>query len=133
MAERERTCACACGQLRIIVRGAPRRVYACHCLDCQAATGTAFAYRVIFATEAVIAEEGTARRWRRTGSSGRWVEQAFCPVCGSIVWMTAEGLTDAVALSVGGFRDPDFPPPAAAHWTSRRPGWVSLAGAADAS
>ena len=133
MPERARTCACVCGQLRITVRGEPRRVYACHCLECQATTGSAFAHRANFAAGSVVATEGEARRWRRTGASGGWLEQAFCPVCGSAVWMTAEGLADALSLSVGGFRDPDFPPPAAAHWTSRRPGWLRLAGAADAS
>ena len=132
MSEGERTCACACGQLRITVRGAPRRVYVCHCLDCQATTGAPMAHRAIFAAEAVAAVTGEASRWRRTSDAGRWLEQAFCPVCGTVVWMTAEALADALSLSVGSFRDPDFPPPVAAHWASRRPPWLCLAGVADA-
>lgn len=131
-AEVERTAACACGELRITVRGEPRRVYACHCLECQAATGSVVAYRAIFAETAIVGRAGEPRRWRRPGSSGAWLEQAFCPTCGAVVWMTAEALIGAVSVSAGCFRDPAFPGPAAAHWSSRRPPWLSLADVRDA-
>jgi hypothetical protein len=129
----QRTAACACGELRITVRGEPRRVYACHCLECQAATGSAMAYRAIFPDTAVVGRKGAPRRWRRLGTSGGWLEQAFCPTCGTVVWMTAEALTDAISVSAGCFRDPDFPPPVAAHWSARRPAWLSLPDVSDAS
>lgn len=129
----ERTAACVCGQLGITLGGEPRRVYACHCADCQATTGSAMAYRAIFPEAAIIAQAGEARRWRRTGAAGRWVEQAFCPTCGTLVWLTAEALSEAVSVSVGCFRDPAFPPPSAAHWSARRPTWLRLSGVADAS
>ncbi|WP_309092593.1 GFA family protein [Phenylobacterium sp.] len=129
----ERAAACVCGQLRTTLRGEPRRVYACHCLECQATTGSAMAHRAIFPDAAVVERSGEVRRWRRTGSSGGWLEQAFCPTCGTVVWMTAQALTAAISVSVGCFRDPAFPPPVAAHWTVRRPPWLRLAGVADAS
>ncbi len=130
-ATHERTAACVCGQLRITVRGQPRRVYACHCLDCQATTGSALSWRAVFADEAVAAADGEARRWRRTGDAGRWLEQVFCPTCGTVVWMTGEGLPGAVSVSVGCLRDLAFPPPVAAHRAARRPAWLDLRGVPD--
>ena len=129
---RERTAACVCGELRITVRGEPRRVYVCSCLDCQATTGSVIAYRAIFSEEAVVATEGQGRRWRRIATSG-WLDQTFGPACGAVVWMTAEALVGARSVSAGCFRDPSFPPPVAAHWSSRRPAWLQLSGVADAS
>lgn len=41
----KRTASCACGGLKVTVSGAPARVYACACLECQRATGSGFAYR----------------------------------------------------------------------------------------
>src|SRR5688500_5041139 len=107
----ERTATCVCGALRITVRGEPRRVYVCSCLDCQATTGSVMAYRAIFGDEEVVTTEGEGRRWRRTSASGRWLDQTFCPNCGTVLWMTAEALAGARSVSAGCFRDPDFPPP----------------------
>lgn len=118
-----RTARCGCGGLVITVAGEPRSVYACACLECQRATGTAFSYRAIFVDGAVVSVEGERRTWRRTGDAGRWVEQTFCPSCGALVFMTGEGLPGAVSVSVGGFTDPDFAPPSTLHRARRKHRW----------
>lgn len=122
-----RTASCACGSLRLTVRGEPGRVYACSCLECQRATGTAFAYRAIFGKAAITQIEGERRTWRRGSDSGRWVEQSFCPTCGTLVYMEGEGLTDAVSVSVGCFADPSFASPATFFRTARRHRWYEPA------
>lgn len=121
-----RTASCACGTLRIALAGEPSRVYACSCLECQRATGSAFSYRAVFAKEAVAAIEGERRTWRRGSESGRWVEQTFCPACGTLVFMEGEGLPGSVSVSVGCFADPGFAPPSTLHRASRRHGWYAL-------
>lgn len=103
---------CGCGRLAITVAGEPRSVYACACVECQRATGSASSYRAVFVDDAVVEVEGERRTWRRIGDAGRWVEQTFCPTCGALVFMTGEGLPGAVSVSVGGFADPEFAPPA---------------------
>ncbi len=114
---------CACGNLSITVTGEPASAYTCSCLECQRATGSAFSYRARFRKGAITATSGDRRRWRRTGASGRWVEQTFCPNCGTLVWMEGEALQDSVVISAGCFADPTFIPPATLYWASRRHVW----------
>lgn len=119
-----RTASCACGALRLTVSGAPRGVYLCSCDACKRTTGSAFAYRAQYGTADIVKVEGEARRWRRIGDAGRWVEHVYCATCGALVWMEGEGLPDAIAVSVGCFADPDFPPPATLYRTAGGHRWV---------
>ncbi|MFB8344806.1 GFA family protein [Brucella cytisi] len=105
------------------VRGAPERVYACACLECQRATGSAFAYRALYGRRAVVFDEGNRRRFRRNTDAGMWVDQIFCPACGTIIYMEAEAIGDKLVVSVGCFGEPDFAPPASMFWSRRRHGW----------
>ena len=121
-----RTASCACRGLRVTVAGGPLGIYACCCLECQRATGSALAVRARFADTAIVAVEGEHRLWRRGSDAGRWLEHVFCPTCGGLVFMRSEGMPGAIVVSVGCFGDPGFPPPARAYWASRKPGWCGL-------
>lgn len=125
-ADDTRTASCACGGLKLTVSGKPAGVYACSCFECQRATGSAFAYRARFSNDSIVAVEGDSRTWRRGSDAGRWVEQTFCPTCGTLVFMTGEGLSNAIVVSVGCFNDPQFERPAALHRTARRHGWYEV-------
>lgn len=50
----------------------------------------------------------------------------FCPVCGSTVFHTQEGVDDMVLVAVGALADPAFPPPADSLYDCRRHPWVQL-------
>jgi hypothetical protein len=100
-------------------------------MECQRATGSAFAYRAIYANTSILSIKGETRSWRRIGSSGQWLEQTFCTTCGSIVYMRAEALKDAVSVSVGCIEDADFPAPQRLHWAERKHRWLELRGVAD--
>jgi hypothetical protein len=120
-----RTAACSCGQLRIEVQGEPRGVGVCHCLACQRRTGSVFAALASFAPPYVVT--GHAAEYVRTGDHGARFRFRFCPVCGSNLFHTEEGFEDrSVSVAVGGFADPDFPPPQASVYDCRRHGWVQL-------
>ncbi|PZR95974.1 MAG: aldehyde-activating protein [Stutzerimonas stutzeri] len=123
----QRTANCGCRRLSLTVSGEPRRVYLCACSECRRATGSAFAWRAIFPESAIIAIDGETGLWRRGSAAGRWIEQAFCPGCGGLVFMRAEAMPGAISISVGCFDDPGFPPPASAHNRSHKPGWYRLA------
>jgi hypothetical protein len=47
-------------------------------------------------------------------------------VCGSTVYWTGEGFPDLVAVGIGTFADPEFPPPTVSIWEECRHPWVSL-------
>ncbi|MGE4251865.1 MAG: GFA family protein [Parvibaculaceae bacterium] len=126
MTETRRTARCACGGLKITVTGEPARVYACACLECQRATGSAFSYRARFAESAIAGIEGDRRSWRRGSDAGRWIEQTFCPTCGSLVFMAGEAIPGEITVSVGCFADPDFAAPVKIFWEERRHRWYGL-------
>lgn len=121
-----RTATCSCRGVELVLSGEPRRVYACSCRECQRCTGSAFSYRAIYPDAAIVSQRGETRSWRRTGSSGQWLEQTFCPHCGSVVFMRAEALKDALSVSAGCLEDPDFPPPQRLHWPERKHRWLCL-------
>ncbi|HKU96077.1 MAG TPA: GFA family protein [Vineibacter sp.] len=131
-AETTRTAACACRRVQLVLAGEPRRVYACSCLECQRCTGSAFSYRAIYPDAAVVSQKGRTRSWRRPGSSGRWLEQTFCPSCGSIIFMRAEVLKEALSVSAGCLEDQAFPPPRTLHWPDRKHHWLCLDGVPEA-
>ena len=124
--QRTRTAHCSCGNLRLSVRGEPARVYACACLECQRATGTVFAYRARYRRDAVVADEGERRRFRRIGSTDNWMDQVFCPDCGTLVYMEAEAIAGEIVISVGCFDQSDVGPPAALFWARRMHGWLHV-------
>ena len=127
MSEQEPTtrhAACACGQLRIEVRGEPRGVGVCHCLECQRRTGSVFAALASFRAPWTVT--GTATEYVRAGDAGARFRFRFCPVCGSTVFHTEEGVDGSVGVAVGAFGDPAFPPPTVSVYDCRRHPWVTL-------
>jgi hypothetical protein len=48
----------------------------------------------------------------RAGDRGARFRFRFCPVCGTNVFHTEEGVEDGVGVAVGAFAEPTFPAPA---------------------
>ena len=77
---------CQCGALRYRVEADPIRIYCSHCTECRAQSASAFGISVIVPSRAVTLTQGTARIWSRPTASGKVLECAFCPDCGSRIW-----------------------------------------------
>ena len=77
---------CLCGAVTIRVAGGHEpRPGACHCRMCQRWSGGLF---LCFSAEAsAVRVEGEVRRFR----SSSFAERAFCPFCGSHLWMRDVG------------------------------------------
>ena len=107
--------------------GSARRGYrsVCHCLACQQRTGSAFGVQARFPRENV-GTEGAASRYVRTADSGNTITYHFCPACGATVWYRLDRVPEIVAVPVGAFADPDFPPPRFSVWESRRHAWAGV-------
>jgi hypothetical protein len=99
---------CSCGQLRVEVNGEPR-VGICHCLACQRRTGSVFAALARFSAPFEVF--GDATEYLRIGDQGARFIFRFCPICGTTVFHTEEGVTDSVSVAVGAFADRTFPAP----------------------
>jgi hypothetical protein len=96
----------------------------CHCFACQRRTGSVFAALAAFPMPAKIT--GQATEYVRTGDQGAQFRFRFCPVCGTSLYHTEEGVPGYVMVAIGAFADPDFPPPRGSVYTSRRHHWVQL-------
>jgi hypothetical protein len=120
-----RQAACSCGQLRLEVDGDPVRVSVCHCLACQRRTGSVFGVQARFVEEDVRIE-GRHTDYRRISDDGEARTFSFCPECGATVFFALEAAPGFIAVPVGAFADPGFPPPRRSIYESRRHHWVVM-------
>jgi hypothetical protein len=72
-----------------------------------------------------IAFVGKATEWTRTAESGNVLTYSFCPVCGSTVYWENTGFSDIIAIAIGTFADPNFPPPTISVWEECRHPWIA--------
>lgn len=125
MATRE--AACSCGQLRLQANADPIRVSICHCLACQRRTGSAFGVQARFTSNQVHVTGRYSDFSRLSDEDGREAVFHFCPDCGATVFYTSPSDPELIAVPVGAFADPSFPPPTRSIYEVRRHSWVGLA------
>ncbi len=125
--EKTRIATCRCGQLEATCAGEPVRISACHCLNCQKRSGSAFAAQARWPDERVTVS-GESRTWSHTGDSGRRADFRFCPRCGSTVVYVSEGMPGVTAVALGAFADPSFPAPRHSGYEERKHPWVEILG-----
>ena len=120
-----RDAVCSCGQLRLTAEGDPIRISMCHCRACQQRTGSAFGIQARFPADRVSVVGRCADYVRKSD----WGEERtfhFCPDCSATVFYTTAAAPDVVAVPVGAFADPSFPPPTVSVYESRRHPWLGL-------
>ena len=122
-----REAACRCGQLTATCTGEPVRVSVCHCLDCQRRSGSAFSAQARWPI-ADVTVTGDSHCYQHRGDSGGLGTFRFCPSCGSTIAYDIEALPGLVAVPLGAFADPSFPPPAFSVYEERRHPWVAVLG-----
>ena len=120
-----REASCSCGQLSLTAEGDPIRISMCHCLACQRRTGSAFGIQARFPADRVRVA-GRYAEYVRTSDEGEERTFRFCPDCGATVFWTLAAVPDAIAVPIGAFAEPTFPPPTVSVYDSRRHPWVSL-------
>lgn len=115
---------CQCGQLSIAFEGEPRGVGLCHCYACQRRTGSVFA--AIAGFRGAYTVTGEATEYVRAGDQGAAFRFRFCPVCGTSLFHTEEGVDGGVSVALGCFRNSVFGPPQVSVYDVRRHSWVRL-------
>jgi hypothetical protein len=118
-----REAACSCGQLRVTCEGEPVRISICHCIACQRRTGSVFGAQARFPRDKVRIE-GQSKTFTRVAESGNTLTFHFCPDCGTTVHWSGSGFPDLVAVAMGAFADPSFPPPRHSVYESKRHSWA---------
>ena len=113
---------CLCGAVRYSYHARPRTLIACHCRDCQKASGSAHAANILV-PEAQFqwrAGESSVKRFDLAGAMRFAV--AFCPQCGTRMPHKIKS-TDNVLVPAGVLdADPGMRPQNSIFWTSK-PAW----------
>ena len=120
-----RLASCSCGRLSAEVEGDPIRVSVCHCLACQRRTGSVFGAQARF-QRSKVRIKGAGKDFVRIGDEGTKATFTFCPDCGATVYYVMAGHDEAIAIPVGAFADPNFPPPSFSVYEERMHGWVAM-------
>lgn len=120
-----RHAACSCGQLTIVAKGDPVRISLCHCRACQRRTGSTFGAQARFPRDRVTIE-GTSTAYVRIADSGNRITFHFCPACGATVFYAPDQEPELIAIPVGAFADPGFPPPTVSVYEARMHPWTGL-------
>lgn len=121
----KRRASCSCGQLNVTCEGEPIRISVCHCLECQKRTGSVFGVQARFPADKVTIE-GTSTAYERVGESGGRIRFHFCPTCSAIVHYAIDAMPDVIAIPVGAFADPTFPPPKVSVYEARKHAWTTV-------
>ena len=120
-----RDAACSCGQLQLTAEGDPVRISMCHCLACQRRTGSAFGIQARFPANRVRIV-GRYSDYVRTSDGGEQRTFHFCPDCGATVFYKLSTASDVVAVPIGAFAEPSFPPPTVSVFESRHHPWLAM-------
>ena len=96
---------CACGAIRYEIPGEPVGSNDCQCRDCQRESGTGHGSHLTFAREHVRLV-GQATHWDMVGDSGNVKTRAFCPACGSPVYLKFAAMPDLFTVHATSLDDP---------------------------
>ena len=118
---------CRCGAVRytLALDGLPP-TYACHCLDCQTWSGSAFSQQT-FVPEAALTVTGAVVVYEFTTPSGNTSMQRMCSACHARIYNTNSARPN-VAVVRAGTLDRSSELRVVAHiWVKRKQPWLTLA------
>ena len=97
---------CACGALRYATEHAPVFENHCQCRDCQRRSGTGHGSWLTFSASSAMTMTGEASHWEVAGESGNVKVHAFCPICGTPVYLRFAAMPDFIAVAAGSLDEP---------------------------
>lgn len=115
---------CQCGYIRYRVNGEPLTLYACHCLDCQAQSSSAFGLSMWVNFDDFELQQGEMKFWSTRLDDGTEKQCAFCPNCGTRIYHASD--KSIISLKAGSLDDKSLLNPVAHIWTKRAHDWLAL-------
>ncbi|MEM8952028.1 MAG: GFA family protein [Pseudomonadota bacterium] len=116
---------CQCGAVRYVAAIKQLVGYACHCLECQKQSASAFGLSVTIPSRQFTIK-GKMDVYRRSTDLGGVTACWFCTACGTRLYHQSEGGNDYVTIKGGSLDRSDLLDPAAHIWTKRKQRWVLL-------
>jgi hypothetical protein len=117
---------CACGAIRYETRQEPVFQNHCQCRDCQRRSGTGHGSWLTFAAQDEMAITGAVTQWEVAGDSGNVKVHAFCPTCGTPVFLRFAAMPDLIAVPAGSLDEPGRFTPQVLTYGVRGHGWDAI-------
>lgn len=117
---------CACGAIRYRITDAPVFQNDCQCRDCHRMSGTGHGSYLTFPSRQNVKLEGKAQQWNIVADSGNVKTRAFCPTCGSPVYLTWTAMPDLFTIHAASLDDPSRYQPQAVTYHVRGHAWDHL-------
>lgn len=116
---------CICGEVCYTARGNLGGGYACHCLDCQTRSGSAFATMLPVAWD-TLTFAGTLCEWQQVSSSGEASQTFACAQCFTRLF-TRRSIWPGMAVLRAGTLERSREFVARVHlWTRSAQGWIVI-------
>ena len=117
--------ACQCGEIRYEVKCDKLVGYACHCLECQKQTSSAFALSIPIKSS-TISIHGERAEYDRPAKSGAMTKCFYCPSCGTRIYHQSSRSPELLTLKGGTLDNGRDLEPIAHLWTRQMHKWVTL-------
>ena len=118
---------CLCGDVRFKLKNEPMFIQACHCLDCQRISGSAFIINMWIESRFVEITNKPPVSFMNKGGSGSIQEIYCCGNCGTDLWSCYHaGLKASWFVRVGLLDDPTEVVPQAHIYTRSKQKWIKL-------
>ncbi len=117
---------CQCGAIRYEVTGPHKKIVACHCIDCQRQSGSAFGMTLVVAETDFRLTKGVVKTYGSRSEAGRRKLGAFCPDCGCRIYHQSEWRKGTVSVKPGTLDDTSWLNPDMHLWTRNKQSWVII-------
>ena len=98
----------------------------CQCRDCQRKSGTGHGSYLTFPSRKDVKLKGEATLWDVAGDTGNVKSYAFCPACGSPVYLTFAAAPDLFTVHAASLDDPSRYKPQMVTYVVRGYAWDHL-------
>lgn len=117
---------CACGAIRYEISAEPLVMGDCQCRHCQQRSGTGHGSYLTFPSRRAVKVEGEARSWDVAADNGNVKSHAFCPTCGTPVYLTLSAAPELFVIHAASLDDPGRYTPQMVTFTVRGHAWDHL-------
>ena len=117
---------CQCGAVAYRVSGESRALFACHCVECQRQSSSAFGM-ALWVEPREVEVSGRLQVWTRHTPGGRQLCCSFCPTCGTRVFHQMNEQGALLSIKPGTLDDTSRLRPVGHIWWQSAQPWVELA------
>ena len=100
-----RTGGCLCGAIRYSVSAPITELRACHCIDCQRASGAHGTVAAFIPRDGFKLNQGAPKHYAKKADSGRTLIRYFCGDCGSQLYSHREMTPELLGVRAGTLDD----------------------------